>query len=151
MLTILFNFQLLSKMLPNVTKMLPHNYHPLCHLQQKVTFLPLLEIYIPQCLTFKKKQPSSLLMSPDSRYSTFLSALITLNHTLSSSPLLIFTQCVPIASSSGLHYIKSHLHTFTPSHLRYSSCSVFSLTHLIFNLPFSIFNYLHPVKLSIHN
>jgi len=37
----IFNFQLLSKMLPNVTKMLPHNYKPLCQLQQKVTFLPL--------------------------------------------------------------------------------------------------------------
>jgi len=37
----ILHFQLLSKMLPNVTKMLPHNYKPLCQLQQKVTFLPL--------------------------------------------------------------------------------------------------------------
>jgi len=35
------------QMLPNVTKMLPHNYNLLYKLQQKVTFLPLFEDTYP--------------------------------------------------------------------------------------------------------
>ena len=39
-------------MLPNVTRMLPHNYNQSRLLQQKVTFLPIFENTYPYILLF---------------------------------------------------------------------------------------------------
>jgi len=50
-------------------------------------------------------------------------------------------QLTLIALSPLLLFNSSSFPTFSSSHFRFFSWSVLSLAHLIFNLPFSIFNY----------